>query len=69
MILAGQPALVSEEPGDGDGLADGHPIVLQQGHLTIGQRGLPAAKLAWRRLFKFDNFSKAIFYQNQSSHR
>ena len=36
-VAAGQPALLGEEPGDGDGLAEGRPLVLQQGQLPVRQ--------------------------------
>ena len=36
-VAAGQPALLGEEPGDGDGLAEGRPLVLQQGQLSVRQ--------------------------------
>ena len=36
-VAAGQPELLGEEPGDGDGLAEGRPLVLQQGQLPVRQ--------------------------------
>ena len=46
-VSAGETALHGEEPGDGDGLAEGGPLVLQHWHLSIRQRGLQTRKLTF----------------------